>query len=221
MFKEYTKRLIVCLIGLAVCGLGNFFGVKAGAVGTNSWNTLALGISSFTGMSFGSATFSISIGVIVIDILGRGKIGFGTLLNASLIAAFSDVFLNVFSFIPEISNSFGGILSTLLGQALISLGTVIYMNAALGCGPRDTLMVIIGRKMPRMPIGAVRFCLEFAVLIVGMLMGAPFGLGTVAVMVLQASIFQLICNICRCEPRNIKHEDMIDTCKRISSKCKV
>ena len=218
MFKEYTKRLIICLIGLAVCGLGNFFGVKAGAVGTNSWNTLALGISSFSGMSFGSATFAISMGVIVIDLLGRGKLGFGTLLNATLIAAFSDVFLKLFSFMPEMQNSFAGVLSTLLGQALISLGTVIYMNAALGCGPRDTLMVIIGKKTPRLPIGAVRFCLEFAVLIVGMLMGAPFGLGTLAVMVLQATIFQFICNICRCEPRNIKHEDVFDTCKRIFKK---
>ena len=92
------------------------------------------------------------------------------------------------------------------------------MTAGLGCGPRDTLMIIIGRKMPKAPIGTVKFCLEAAALLVGILMGAPFGLGTVLVMVLQASIFQLACKITRYEPRAVTHEDLVDTWRRISHK---
>ena len=29
------------------------------------------------------------------------------------------------------------------------------MSAALGCGPRDTLMVILGRKMPKAPMAVM------------------------------------------------------------------
>lgn len=215
MFKEYTRRLFICMCGLAVCGLGNFMSVKAGAVGTSAWTSLAIGISVKADMSFGSATFLVSMAVIVIDLIGRGKLGFGSILNAIFIAAFSDMFLNLLSFIPTAPNQIAGIAFTLAGQTLVSFGTILYMTAALGCGPRDTLMVLIGKKLPRLPIGAVRFCLESVVLVVALLLGAPFGLGTVAVMLLQATIFQFACNVCRYEPRSIEHEDVIDTCRRV------
>ena len=53
------------------------------------------------------------------------------------------------------------------------------------------------------------------VLIVGVLLGAPFGLGTVLVIVLQASIFQLACRVTNIEPRNIVHEDFAATFRRV------
>ena len=53
------------------------------------------------------------------------------------------------------------------------------MWPGLGCGPRDTLMVIIGKRFPKAPIGFIKFCMELVVLLIGVLLGAPFGLGTV------------------------------------------
>ncbi|MBQ4650026.1 MAG: hypothetical protein IJB73_04925 [Firmicutes bacterium] len=216
MFFEYAKRLFVCCLGLMLFALGNFFGVMSGAAGTNAWNTLALGISGFSGISFGTATFSISLVIIIIDIIGRGKLGIGTVLNVVLISAFSDIFLQIITFIPAAPNPVWGVIYTLLGQTIISFSTILYMSPALGCGPRDTLMIIIGKKFPKAPIGIVKFGIEVAALICGILMGAPFGLGTVLVMALQASIFQLACRICRYEPRSIVHEDLIDTVRRIA-----
>ena len=218
MFKDYARRIIVCMLGLAVCGLGNFLCVRAGDVGTGAWISLAVGISALSSVSFGTATFLISIGIIVIDIFGRGKLGIGSILNAIFVAAFSDMYLNLLHFIPEADSQLTGLLFTLTGQALVSFGTVLYMTSALGAGPRDTLMLIIGKKLPRFPIGAVRFCLESCVLLAALLLGAPFGLGTVAVMLLQATIFQFACNICRFEPRSVRHEDMIDTAKKLFSR---
>ena len=49
---------------------------------------------------------------------------------------------------------------------------------------------------------------------VGALLGAPFGLGSVAVLVLQASMFQFACWVCRYEPRAVEHENFLDTVKR-------
>lgn len=211
---EYLKRFSVCLLGLFFYALGNFLGVKAGSAGTNAWNTLSLGLVETTGITFGTAGLIISFIVIGIDIIGKGKIGFGTLMNAVIISILSDVLLNLLTFVPEAPNSIVGAFYTLAGQTVISFATILYMKPALGCGPRDTLMVIVGRKFPKAPIGTVKFGLEIAVLIVGIILGAPFGIGTVLVMALQAAIFQFVCRICRYEPRDIVHEDFADTYRR-------
>lgn len=215
---EYLQRFTVCLAGLFFYALGNFLGVKAGSAGTNAWNTLSLGLVETTGITFGTAGLIISFIVIGIDVIGKGKIGFGTLMNGVIISILSDIMLNTFTFVPEAPNSIIGAIYTLGGQTVISFATILYMKPALGCGPRDTLMVIVGRKFPKAPIGTVKFGLEIAVLIVGIVLGAPFGIGTVLVMALQAAIFQFVCRICRYEPRDIVHEDFADTYRRFMCK---
>ena len=218
MAKEYTKRFTICIFGLILFGFGNFLGAKAGAAGTNAWNTLALGLAGQTGMTYGNGIFIISLVIIVIDIIGKGKMGFGTILNATLIAIFSDWFAVLCPFIPDAPNVVVGAIYTLLGQTILSFATIVYMKPALGCGPRDTLMVIIGRKFPKAPIGVVKFGIEIGALIAGILLGAPFGIGTLLVMVLQASIFQFACKVTKYEPRAITHEDIFDTLKRMFGK---
>jgi len=220
MFKEYSKRRIICLLGLTCYALGNFFGVLAGGAGTNAWNTLGIGIANSSGMSFGTATLMISLVIIVIDLLGKGKLGIGTVLNIFVISALNDVFLEIITFLPPADTVILGVIYTLLGQTIISFATILYLTPCLGAGPRDTLMLIIGKKIPKVPIGAVKFGIEVGVLIVGIFLGAPFGIGTVLVMALQASIFQLACRICRYEPRSIVHEDLMDTFRRITGALK-
>ena len=101
--------------------------------------------------------------------------------------------------------------------AHVDHANVLYMIPALGCGPRDTLMVIVGKKFPKAPIGAAKFGIDVFALAIGVLLGAPFGIGTVLVMALQAGIFQFACRVCRFEPRSVNHEDVLDTIRRIRS----
>ena len=218
MNSSYPKRFFICVLGLAIFGFGTFLGVQAGSAGTNAWNTLAIGISGRSGISFGTSNLLIGLAIILIDLLGKGKIGIGTFLNAFLVSWFADLFLRLLTFIPPASNAVIGVLYTLAGQTLLSFSTILYMAAGLGCGPRDTLMVIIGKRFPKAPIGIVKFCLEAAALIVGILLGAPFGIGTVLVMALQASIFQFACHVTRYEPRRIHHENLLDTARNLFSK---
>ena len=218
MIKEYPKRFAVCISGLALYGLGNALGVLAGAAGTNAWNTFNIGLSNILGISFGTANLIISVIVIAVDLIGKGKIGLGTILNILLIPVFSDLWIKVFSFLPSPSSMAVGIFCTLLGQLVLSFATILYMSPALGCGPRDTLMVILGKKLPKLPIGAVKFGIEALVLVIGVLLGAPFGVGTVLVMALQAGIFQFVCRLCRFEPRSLNHESILDTIRRVNSR---
>ena len=215
MRKEYIRRFLLCALGLACFSVGNVFGVHAGSAGTNAWNTLALGISGTTSLSFGTVTLLISVLVIVIDVIFKGRIGFGTLMNALLISWFSDLLLGIFDFLPYAQNQFIGAALTIIGQTIISFSTILYMWPGLGCGPRDTLMVIIGKRFPKAPIGFIKFCMELVVLLIGVLLGAPFGLGTVLIMALQATIFQFASRICHYDPRNFVHEDILDTIRRV------
>ena len=216
MRKEYIRRFLLCALGLACFSVGNVFGVHAGSAGTNAWNTLALGISGTTSLSFGTVTLLISVLVIVIDVIFKGRIGFGTLMNALLISWFSDLLLGIFDFLPYAQNQFIGAALTIIGQTIISFSTILYMWPGLGCGPRDTLMVIIGKRFPKAPIGFIKFCMELVVLLIGVLLGAPFGFGTVLIMALQATIFQFASRICHYDPRNFVHEDILDTIRRIT-----
>ena len=215
MVRDYCRRVAVCIIGLALYALGTVFGVFAGAAGTNGWNTMAIGLSNVTGITFGTAVFAIGVVLLVIDFLGKGKLGLGTFMNVLLIPWMSDIFLKILTFIPDPPNVFVGVLYTLMGQMIIAFATVVYMRPGLGAGPRDTLMVVTGKLVPKVPIGIVKFALEIAALLAGVIMGAAFGIGTVLVIALQASFFQFACRVCGFEPRDVTNEDLADTIRRI------
>lgn len=216
--KAYLKRILICIFSLALFGFGSFLGVKAGGAGTNAWNTLSLGMHDQFGISFGTATLLVSLGIIAIDLLGKGKLGVGSVLNVLLIPFFSDLFLNALHFVPEAANPVLGALLSLAGQTVVSFATVFYMLPGLGCGPRDTLMILIGNKFPKIPIGVFKFAIEALALAAGFLMGAPVGLGTVLIMVLQASIFQLACKVMKYEPRAVHHEDVAETLRILTGR---
>lgn len=214
MAKEYLRRFSIMVIGLAIYGLGNAFGVLAGPAGTHAWGTLNIGVGKVFGVSYGTASFLISLVIIVVDLIGRGKLGFGTILNIFVISVFSDLWISLFRLIPPPENMLIGAVYSLVGQGITAFATVLYMSPALGAGPRDTFMIIIGKKFPKLPIGIVKFGIELFVLAVGVLLGAPFSIGTILAMALQSALFQLACRVCRFEPRSVNHEDVIATLKR-------
>ena len=64
-----------------------------------------------------------------------------------------------------------------LGMVTISLATVLYLNAQLGTGPRDGLMVAF-TKLTNKPVGLIRSAIEITAFVIGYLMGGTVGWGT-------------------------------------------
>src|SRR5262249_44409972 len=62
---------------------------------------------------------------------------------------------------------------------LTGAGSGVYLAAALGAGPRDSLMVVASRRLGRR-IAVVRAALELCALAIGVALGGTFGAGTVA-----------------------------------------
>ena len=80
------------------------------------------------------------------------------------------------------------------------------MKVGQGCGPRDTLLVALGKRLPRVPIGLVEVLLWAAVLLAGWLLGGPVGIGTVITTFGAGLVMQGIYSAIRFEPRSVAHD---------------
>ncbi len=166
-------RVLILFFGLAIFGLGDSLLVQ-GNVGNAPWTVFSQGLTLKTGMSIGWATFVISVFVLLIWIPLNEKPGFGTLSNIVLIATFIEAGTYIF---PKQSSTLSGILFSLIGIALVGLGSALYITCGLGPGPRDGAMTGIHYKTG-IRVGRVRLGIEVVVLIIGWLMGGTVGIGT-------------------------------------------
>ena len=207
----YLYRFLRLMLGLFFCGTGCYITIQAN-IGLAPWDSLNMGFSNVTGMLYGDAGATVGFMILILVFLLREKIGFGTILNAILYPKWVD-FWNYFELIPEMDSLWKGIPLMLFGQVFICIGTWLYMGSAGGSGPRDSLMVGIGKKLPKVPIGAVRGGLEGMAVLGGWLMGAKIGFGTLMAVFSIGIILQTVFSIVGFEARAVKHESCLDTIK--------
>lgn len=209
--NNYVKRIIKLIFGLFLYSLGSFLTIQAN-IGLAPWEAFSMGGAYMTHLSYGNIVVITGLIIIIIDFALKEKVGFGTILNAILIGKFVDLiqFTNI---IPKMSNIGLGLLMLLLGQVVICIGSYFYIGSSLGCGPRDALMVALGKRMSKLPIGAVRGLLEGTVLIIGWLLGAKVGIGTAIYVLGIGFILQFIFKLLHFDVKNIEHESISDTVK--------
>jgi len=212
--NNYIKRTIRLILGLFLYALGIFLSIQAN-IGLAPWEAFSIGVSHLTHLSYGNVIILSGFIIIAIDYALKEKIGFGTILNAILIGVFVDL-IQLFNVIPMMSNFWLGLLMLLLGQVVICIASYFYIGAALGCGPRDALMVALGKRMPKVPIGAIRGLIEGSVLLVGWLLGAKVGIGTVISVFGIGLILQFTFKLLRFDVKNIQHKSVSDTVKELS-----
>jgi len=210
--NNYVKRTIRLIFGLFLYALGIFLSIQAN-IGLAPWEAFSMGGSYLTHLSYGNIVVITGFIIIAIDCVLKEKIGFGSILNAILIGKFVDL-IQFFNIVPTMSNYWLGIIMLLLGQVVICVASYFYIGAALGCGPRDALMVALGKRMPKLPIGVIRGLIEGTVLFVGWLLGAKVGIGTVISVFGIGLILQFTFKLLRFDVKNIEHESVTDTFKR-------
>ncbi len=209
MALSYVKRFTRLILGLVCYAVGIYLTIQAN-VGLAPWEAFSMGISIVSGYSFGNVALVTGILIIGIDYLLHEKIGFGTLLNAIFIGKFVDVIF-IFNPVPKMESFAAGIGLMLLGQVMIAVASVLYIGSSMGCGPRDALMVALGKKFYKAPIGLVRAGLEGTVLLIGFLFGAKVGVGTVIAVFGMGFILQGVFALFKFKVREIEHENFADT----------
>lgn len=166
-------RVAILFFGLAIFGLGDGLIIQSG-LGNAPWSVLAQGISLKSGLSIGTSTLIIGALVLSLWIPLRERPGFGTLSNIVIISLFIEIGTNIF---PKQDDLLPGLAFTIVGIALVGIGSSLYITCGLGPGPRDGAMTGLHQRTG-VRVGRVRLGLEVVVSIAGALLGGTLGLGT-------------------------------------------
>lgn len=173
-----------------------------------------MGLSYHTPLNYGLSMTLIAVTVLGIDLLLKEKIGYGTIIDALLTGNFVQLF-NSINPLPLNNNRWLGIGIMLVGFVFMALGMAVYMKSEQCCGPRDALLVGLGKRMQKIPIGIVEVFLWAVVLLVGWLLEGPVGIGTLISTFGAGIVMQIVYTIIHFDPRNLRHKDVIETTKTL------
>ena len=204
--------------GLLVFALGVHLTIYAN-IGLAPWDCLGMGIANHTPFNYGISMTVIAVVILITDVLLKERIGFGTIIDALLTGNFVQMF-NSLNPLPENENMWIGIAVMLAGCVFMALGMWIYMTAEQCCGPRDSLLVALGKRLPQIPIGIVEVLLWSVVLLIGWLLGGQVGIGTVISTFGAGLVMQLVYSLIHFEPREMKHKGLAETVRILSGKNK-
>ncbi|MBQ8954775.1 MAG: hypothetical protein IJ048_11740 [Clostridia bacterium] len=216
--KAILKQWLQIAGGLLVFAFGVHLTIYAN-IGLAPWDCLGMGISYHTPLNYGLSMTALSVAVLAIDLLMRERIGYGTIIDALLTGNFIQLY-NDLNPLPENHSLWLGIAVMLAGFVFMALGMWIYMKAAQCCGPRDSLLIGLGKRMPHLPIGVVAILMWALVLLAGWLMGGPVGIGTLLSTVGAGSVMQLVYNALRFEPRTVVHRDVVEVTRVLTGRQK-
>jgi len=214
--KKIFKEWLQIAAGLFVFAFGVHLTIYAN-IGLAPWDCLGMGIARHTRLNYGLAMTALAVVILVIDLLLRERIGYGTIIDALLTGNAVQMF-NSINPLPENRSLPLGIAIMLAGFVFMALGMWIYMKAAQCCGPRDSLLVGLGKRMPGIPIGIVEIMLWAAVLLVGWLLGGPVGIGTLIGTFGAGAVMHLVYSAIRFEPREVRHRDVIEVTRELRDK---
>lgn len=207
--KDLGKNVLLVVLGLVPLAFGIYLTIRAN-IGASPWDALALGLAGTFGISYGTGNILIGLTVVGLDLLLREPIGAGTLLNAILLGKFVDLF-DWLDLVPAQQSLLTGVPMMLAGWVLVGFSQYLYMKPALGCGPRDSLMVALGKRVRRVPIGMISLLILLATALGGWLLGGPIGVGTVLSVLAAGPIMQAEFRMVGFDATGLQHQDIADS----------
>ena len=105
--------------GLAVFSFGVHLTIYAN-IGLAPWDCLGMGIAKHTPLNYGLAMTLVSILVVMINLLLRERIGYGTIIDALLTGNLVQMY-NTLNRLPENHNMWIGIIIMLVGFVFMAL----------------------------------------------------------------------------------------------------
>lgn len=216
MTKKLFLKILLASSGLFSFSFGVYLTIQAD-IGAAPWDVFELGLSKTLGITYGNASILVSVVILMIDVLMKEKIGIGMFLDAFLVGKTVDLF-NRLNPVPAIGKLFPGIIVMIAGLIIMGFSQYLYMKAALGCGPRDTLLVGLSRRLKKIPIGLISICILSVVTAAGWLLGGPTGIGTLICAFLTGPIMQLAFRIMKFEPTAVRHQGIMESIRVLFGK---
>ena len=204
-------NMLLAAISLFVNGFGVYLTIQAN-IGAGPWDVLNLGLSKTLGILYGTASIAVSCTILGIDIVLKEPIGIAMFIDAVVVGKAVDFFNHIHA-VPPASSLLTGVPLMLVGLTIMAYTQFTYMIASLGCGPRDTLLVGLAKRVRKVPIGAVSIALLSLATLIGWLLGGPVGVGTLICAFCTGPIMQMAFRSVRFDATGIKHQRLTDSAR--------
>ena len=202
-------HMLFAAVSLVGNGFGIYLTIRAN-IGVGPWDVFNLGIAHTFGILYGTASIVVSVLVLAVDMLLKEKIGIAMVINAITVGKSVDLF-TALDVVPVANSLPVSLLLLALALPIMGYTQYLYMRCALGCGPRDTLLVGLKRHSRRIPIGVVSIFLLSTVTIVGYLLGGQAGVGTLICAFLSGPVMQLCFDLNHFDATAIRHQTIPET----------
>ena len=204
-------NMLLAAVSLFINGFGIYLTIQAN-IGAAPWDVLNLGLSRTLGILYGTASIAVSCTILGIDILLKEPIGIAMFIDAVVVGKAVD-FFNWTRLVPPCKSPLTGIPVMIAGLFVLAYTQYGYMIASLGCGPRDTLLVGLAKRMRRVPIGAVSIGLLSVATLTGWLLGGPVGIGTLICAFCTGPIMQFAFHSVHFDATRVRHQHLMDSVK--------
>lgn len=176
---ERVKTYGLIFITMNILGLSIALFLNIG-LGADSIGLLSDGIHRQFSISFGTASLAYNSIIIIISLFfAKSKLGFGTIVYAAFTGYFTDFY---FMFLKEIDMESLHLLVRLLifmvAQCGLSLGLSMLIQCKLGMSALDALLKKLEEKS-RIPYPILKTSTDFCYVVIGILCGGVFGIGTI------------------------------------------
>jgi uncharacterized protein len=188
------KKSLLIILGIVIAAFGIAMTYKTG-IGTNPMATASDGITKVLPLNYGYANLLLNfIFLVVAFFVKREKINLGTLLMVLTMG----IFINLFAgfLVADVPFKQYQLMFNVLGTIITSLGIAIVVLVDFGIGPYDLMTEVIIDKL-KCSYRMAKIIADSSLLVVGIMMGGVFGLGTVGNVILVGIFIQLFIELAR------------------------
>jgi uncharacterized membrane protein YczE len=206
-----VTNMLLAAVSLFINGFGVYLTIRAN-IGAGPWDVLNIGISKTFGILYGTASIVVSYAILGMDIALKAPIGIAMFIDAFVVGKAVD-FFNRMDVGPKCDSVPEGVVVMIIGLVIMAYTQYTYMSASLGCGPRDTLLVALAKRVKKIPIGAVSIALLSLATFIGWLLGGPVGIGTLICAFATGPIMQMAFSSVKFDATHVHHQHLADSVK--------
>lgn len=177
--SEFIKRLVILFIGLTIAHLGVTFFLLSN-LGSDPFNVLIQGIANLLPLTHGTCHQIVCFLIVgVLLLIARSYIKTGTFICMFFGGPIIDFFTYLLGgIINDSSTMIIRYVSLILGCFILAFGMTIVIKSEAGTGPNDLVGVVLSDKTKK-PFGICRVIVDFSFVVIGVILGGVFGIGTI------------------------------------------
>ncbi len=195
-WRRFLRDFAVIQVGFLLFGLAIVIMVKAD-LGTSPWVALEVALVRRFHITLGQAAILVAAVIILLDVLLREPLGWGSLANMVSIGLWVDWLQPRVPAPPPVW--WLQVPYLLLGVLIMGFATAVYVGVRAGAGPRDSLMLATARLF-KVSVRVARTMVEIVVVTVGWLLGGSIGIGTLLFALTIGPAVQIAFRLLRVRP---------------------